>query len=446
MTRVHAIRTARMIGLVAARELRTRLRSRAFQAATAILLLAVVGGIVLPVMLGSDTPATRRIGLAGAVPDGLTAVLTAQAAATGSRVELHTYPQLAGGEDAVRRSRIDVLLVDGSQLIWRVRADAGLRALVAGAVQTAQARQRAAALGLSEQQLAELLAAPRLGERTLARDDPDRATTEPAAFGMLVLLFMAMSIYGGQVLTGVVEEKSTRVVELLLARMPPWQLLAGKVLGIGLLGLGQLLLVTVVASGTAAAVDAVEIPRLEAGLMAWLLVWFLVGYALWSLVYGALGALAARSEDAQTVSAPATAVLVATYFFAVFFALSDPDAVSTRIASFIPVTAPLVMPIRLARGQIALWETVLALVLAAAAIYALVRLAGRVYAGALLRTSGKTRLRDAWRLGTASVPTHPVTAPPARMAAGEGLDAGLDADRQQRAEREQDKARAGMAH
>ncbi len=443
MIRVLASRTARTISLVAARELRTRLRSRVFQAATVIMLLAVVAAIVLPVVLRSDTPATRRIGLTGTVPDGLPAALAAQAAATGSRVQLQSYSLPADGEDAVRRSKIDVLLVDGGQLVWRARADAALHALVAGAVQATEARQRAAALGLPERELAELLTPARLGERILARDDAGRATTESAALVMLVLLFTSIIFYGSQVLTGVVEEKSTRVVELLLARMPPWQLLAGKVLGIGLLGLGQLLLIAVAASASAAAVDAVDIPRVEAALVARLLVWFLVGYALWSLVYGALGALAARSEDAQAVSAPANYLLIATYFFAFTTALSEPDAVTSRVASFVPLTAPLIMPIRLARGQVAPWETLLALVLAVAAIYALVRLAGRVYAGALLRTSGKTRLRDAWRLGAAGVPPRPGPAPPVPVTAGDGLDAGTQ---QRHAERAQDKARAGTPH
>lgn len=289
----------------------------------------------------------------------------------------------------MRRSQIDVLLVDGTQLVWRARTDAGLSALVAGALQATQARQRAAALGLSDQQLAELLTPARLGERILARGDPGRATTEWAALAMLVLLFMAITVYGAQVLTGVVEEKSTRVVEVLLARVRPWQLLGGKILGIGLLALGQLLLVTVAASVTATMVDAVDIPRLQPGLVAWLLAWFVVGFALWAVVYGALGALAGRSEDSQAVSAPATVVLTASYLFALFSALDDPDALTTRIASFIPMTSPLVMPIRLARGEVAPWEAPLALVLAVATIYGLVRLGGRIYADALLRTAAR---------------------------------------------------------
>jgi ABC-2 type transport system permease protein len=169
------------------------------------------------------------------------------------------------------------------------------------------------------------------------------------------------------VLTGVVEEKSTRVVEVLLARMPPGSCWPAMV--------------------------------------AWLLIWFVAGFALWSVIYGALGALASRSEDAQTVSAPATIVLLGGYLFAMFAALSDPDALTTRIASFIPVTAPLVMPIRLARGQIAPRETTLALLLTIAATYALVRLVGRVYAGALLHTGGKMRLRDGWRVGGTEIPS-----------------------------------------
>jgi ABC-2 type transport system permease protein len=190
-------------------------------------------------------------------------------------------------------------------------------------------------------------------------------------------------------------------------------------------------------------VDAVDVPRLQADLVAWLLVWFVVGFALWAVVYGALGALAGRSEDAQAVSAPATGVLSATYFFALFVALSDPDSVATRIASFIPVTSPLVMPVRLARGEVTPWEAPLALVLAVATIYGLVRLGGRIYAGALLRTSGKTGLRDAWRLGAASVPTHLIPTPAGQAAAGEGLDA---TSQQPHAEEEQEKARARIPH
>jgi ABC-2 type transport system permease protein len=440
MTPPSANPSERTIRLVAARELRTRLRSRAFQAATAIMLVAVIAAIVLPGVLRSDTPPTRHIGLTGTVPQGLPAALTAQAVASGSRVRLSTYPEPAAGEDAVRRSDIDVLLVDGRQLVWRARADAGLHALVAGAVQATAARQRAAALGLSDRQLADLLTPARLDERVLARGDPGRATTESVALGMVVLLFMAIVFYGSQVLTGVVEEKATRVVELLLARMPPWQLLAGKVLGIGLVGLGQLALIGVAASATAAAVDAVDIPPIGAGLIAWLLVWFLVGFALWSLVYGALGALASRSEDAQAVSTPATTVLSATYFFALFAALADPDAVTTRVASFIPVTAPLVMPIRLSRGQMAPWEPLLALALVVVTVCALVRLAGRVYAGALLRTGGKVRMRDAWRLGATS-PTQPPTAMPEQLMTGAGADAGRG---RRHAERERDKASIDM--
>jgi ABC-2 type transport system permease protein len=362
------------------------------------MLLAVVAAMVVPAMIRSDKPPVRQVGLAGTVPAGLATGLVAQGTATGSRVEPRIYQNVADGEDAVRRNRIDVLVVDGSRLVWRARADSTLRGTVAAAVQLVQARQRAAALGLSDRQLAELLTPPRLEERSLAGDDPNRAASEVAVTVMIVLLFTAISFYGSQLLTGVVEEKSSRVVEVLLAHMSPRHLLAGKVLGIGLLGLGQLLLVAVVAAVTAAAVDAVDIPQIRVSMLAWLLVWFLLGYALWSVAYGALGALASRSEDAQAVSAPATIVLVAVYVFALT-ALYDPDSLSSRVASLIPVTAPLVMPIRIARGEVALWEVALALALTAAAIYALVRLGGRVYAGAVLRTGAKVRLRDAWRFG-----------------------------------------------
>jgi ABC-2 type transport system permease protein len=118
-------------------------------------------------------------------------------------------------------------------------------------------------------------------------------------------------------------------------------------------------------------------------------------------VYGALGSLASRTEDAQSVAGPVTVVLLAAYF-ASFAAIGRPYSGAAKLASFFPATAPMAMPNRIAMGATAWWEPVLAAALALAAIVGLVQFGGRVYAGAILHTGPKLKLRDAWRGTTAS--------------------------------------------
>ena len=123
---------------------------------------------------------------------------------------------------------------------------------------------------------------------------------------------MAIVIYGNLVLTGVVEEKSSRVVEVLLARMPARNLLAGKVAGIGLLGFAQFAVTALAALvATHGRRLASTFPPSSGGVLAWVVVWFVLGYALYAMAYGALGSLASRTEDAQSVAGPVGYVLVA---------------------------------------------------------------------------------------------------------------------------------------
>ena len=214
---------------------------------------------------------------------------------------------------------------------------------------------------------------------------------------MSILLLMAIITYGNLVLTGVVEEKSSRVVEVLLARMPARNLLAGKVAGIGLLGFGQFAVTALAALVATIVVDAVDLPAVSGGVLAWVVVWFVLGYALYAMAYGALGSLASRTEDASSVAGPVSYVLLAGYWASYIAVANDPDSGWSRLVSLFPATAPFAMPGRLALGAAAWWEPVLAAAITLAAIAGLVVFAGRVYTGAILHTGPTLKLRDAWR-------------------------------------------------
>lgn len=384
----------RQIRLVAEREVRERSRSRAFRASFVGMLLIVAGMIVVPAMLVGRSP-TKDVGLAGAVPAGLQAAIEAQGAPLDTTLRVHRYDTVAAGEAAVRHGDVDVLVVDARRLDWRRQADRQLQAVVGGAIQLVALQERAAAAGIGAGDLAALVAPVPVENVELGQVAGRSPDDETAAFVMTVLLFVAITTYGNLVLTGVVEEKTSRVVEVLLARMPARHLLAGKVTGIGLLGLGQVVATAAVAFAAMAAVDSVDVPAVRGVVLAWAVVWFVLGYALYAMVYGALGSLASRTEDAQAVAGPVMGVLLVGYF-ASFAAIGSPGTAWARLLSFFPATAPLAMPNRIAMGAAAWWEPVAAAGLTVAAVVGLVRLGGRVYTGAVLHSGAALSLRDAW--------------------------------------------------
>lgn len=373
------------------------------------MILVVAGVIVVPSMLDSER-GPKDVGLTGVIPPGLADALREQATVEQTSVRLRRFDDLAAGEAAVRDKDLDVLVVDALRLEWPRQADDALRAVVGGALQRVAVGERAAAAGISPDDMLSLVAPVPIDDVELgpvAQRGPD---DETAALLMTVLLFVAISTYGNLVLTGVVEEKSSRVVEVLLARIPARALLVGKVAGIGLVGLGQFALTALVALVALKLVDSVDLPAASAAVIAWAVVWFVLGYALYAMVYGALGSLASRTEDAQSVAGPVIVVLIAGYF-ASFIAVGRPDSGSATLASFFPATAPLAMPNRIAMGAATWWESLLAVALTLAAIAGLVRFGGRVYAGAVLHSGPTLKLRDAWR-GAA---TNAATTPPAQM-------------------------------
>ena len=180
-------------------------------------------------------------------PTELPRAIQAQGDAVGITARVHRYDSVAAGEEAVRDGDVDVLVVDAQRLEWRRQADEQLRAVVTGAIQLVAVRERAAAAGISPDDLLALVAPVPVENVELGAVAGRSPDDETAAFVMTVVLFLAITTYGSLVLTGVVEEKSSRVVEVLLARMPARNLLAGKVAGIGLLGLAQIAVTALVA-------------------------------------------------------------------------------------------------------------------------------------------------------------------------------------------------------
>ena len=179
--------------------------------------------------------------------------------------------------------------------------------------------------------------------------------------------------------------------------MRPRHLLVGKVVGIGLLGLMQLALVAGLAAVLLAA-GVYDAPSSLGRSVALVVPWFALGFALYAVAYATAGALAAQQQDANSAGQPVTYTLLAAFFVGYAALSADAESTIANLLTVSPLTAPLVLPARSALVGVPLWEHLLALVLVLASIYALIRLAGRVYAQGLLHAGSRLHVRTAWRL------------------------------------------------
>jgi ABC-2 type transport system permease protein len=383
-------RSAELVRLVAGREISTRIRDKTFLISSAVILLLVLGGMVFQAVVASGANEVT----VGVVGDAATLkpALVAQGTQVGADVTVRGLGDETAGRRALAAGDVDGVLIDGTgsapRLLVQRSPDSTLTATVQGAVgQLAVGRQLTEA-GIDS------LDVPHVGVTAIdPGSDPTGERTGIAVVGMIVL-YTLLILISQFVAQGVVEEKSTRVVELLLSTMKPWQLLAGKVIGLGLLGLAQIVAIAVVGVTGALLFDVVSLPGQLIGTVLTVVAWFVLGYAFYASVFAAAASLVSRQEDLAGVITPMSLVLVVGFFVALQ-AASNPDSPLARITSFVPGLSPLVMPVRMAGGGVPWWEVVVSVVLMLVAIALVVRLGGRIYAGALLRTSGKTKLRDA---------------------------------------------------
>ena len=180
-----------------------------------------------------------------------------------------------------------MLVVGAQRLEWKGKPDEQLKSVVTGAIQLAAVRERAAVAGISPGALAALLKPVSVSSVELGSVAGRSPGDETAVLVMTGVLFLSIGVFGQMVLTGVLEEKASRVVEVLLARIPARVLLGGKIAGIGLLGLAQVGVTAVAALLAVAAVHSIHVPVVRGAVLAWAVVWFVLGYALYATVYGA---------------------------------------------------------------------------------------------------------------------------------------------------------------
>jgi ABC-2 type transport system permease protein len=387
--------SSRVLWLVAVREMKARIRNRTFVVSNLVTMLIIVGFILLAPVLFGDDP--LQIGLVG--DDSVEVGIVAVADQLEVEVEFQRFDSIGAAEAAIEAGDVAGVVVDGKELVVEQEAGTTLSFLVSAASSQQRFNQRLVDAGVTQEQAA-IIAAP--DEPIQVRPlEPPMDESFFSGFGAatagVVLLFMGINLYGGTVLTGIVEEKSSRVVEVMLSTVRPWQLLGGKLIGLGLMGLGQLGALVALGLGAAAATDAVEVPTEAIGSAVWVIMWFVLGFALYATLYAMGGAMAARAEDAQSTAAPIGFLVLAGYLLTFAVVLPNPESIAARILSILPPFAPFAMPGLITLGEAALWQILASVVLTIGAIGVMVRVAGRVYAGAILKSNERVKIREALR-------------------------------------------------
>ncbi|MXX00391.1 MAG: ABC transporter permease [Acidimicrobiia bacterium] len=388
------------IRLVMGREVRERSRSGAFIVSVAITLLLVAAVLFLPLIFADDD-VYYGVGVVGdgnqAVIDAAVALANPPGREVSTTIEAVSFATREAAERAADAEEVDGVLMDGREIVVRGAGGEAGGALVSLLQRGARSVQIESLVASGAGEVVDILTSQPLEVRSLSGADAEENNERSViAFGGLMLLYMAVLLYGSLILSGVTEEKTNRVVEVLLAAFEPWQLLAGKILGIGLLGLCQFVGTVVIALVGINLTGVVDLPEFPIESMLMLVLWFILGYSLFAVMFGAAGALVSRAEDAQTVVAPISLVAVAGFFIAIQ-AVSNPTSTLSVVTTFIPPTAPFVAPVRFAFQAIPLWQMAVSVALMVLTVVVMTRLAGRVYLGGLLRFGSRVGIREAFR-------------------------------------------------
>jgi ABC-2 type transport system permease protein len=377
--------------LVARREVRMRLRSRVFVGGTIVMTVLVVVGIVAASLLAGRTNPVR-VGFSGG-SQALERSFTATAAALGAKVTISDIADVAAGEAQLTTGTLDVL-VTGSATEPTAVAKASIASNVVSALSVAAEAARLSEAGLSPTAISSAMAL--VPVQLLQPPNPKDTENLLASLALGILLWIALGQYGNMVAQGVVEEKATRIMEILLATIRPSRLLAGKVIGIGLVGLLQLTIVGAAALVAVNVTNVAPIPALSVASILADIFWFLLGFLFYATAYSAGAALVSRQEEVQSAVAPISIFQIAGYLL-MYAALPNPSGPLATVCSLLPPFAPILMAVRMAASDVPFWQVGLAVVLIVASIVGLTWLAGRMYANAAMRLGARVRFMDAFR-------------------------------------------------
>lgn len=379
--------------VVAQREIATQVRSKSFLVSGVVLLVGLVATIVISNALSGRA---ETLDVAYVDPAGSAAIERGSEIAASvdvdTELEAKEYSGVGAAEDAVRDDDVDVALLpksDGSgyEVVGDTEVDATasevLRAAVTG--QVTQANAEAQGVDLQA-----LTAGTAVTERTLDPDAENAGLREAASFVFVFLFYLLALGFGMQIAASVTQEKESRVVEILAASVPIRALLWGKVAGASVLAIGQTVVLAAAGAITLALTGGGDGLTVLGPAIAWYVVFFVIGFVALACLWSVAGSLASRQQDLSATTAPLQMLLFAPYILAV----TAGEQVQT-VVSMLPIVSTMMMPSRLAEGDVPLWQLGVAISTTLVAAVLLVGLATRIYERTLLQTGRRITFKEA---------------------------------------------------
>ncbi|SFE13103.1 ABC-2 type transport system permease protein [Actinopolyspora alba] len=414
-------RTLHTVWLVARRELQTRVRTRAFVLGTLLMALLVLAFPVVMLFAGasnapeddlSASDSTTRLGITPSA-NGLAESLERKAGVDRPAISIRKVADTEMGKNLVHEGELDGVVAGtptAPELFVEQHVFPHLERALTTITYNNQLDAEMSDAGLDPQAVRDRagqgeVAIISMGQSQDAADGPMAGISDAEKAQRLIiamistfLLYMFLIMTGQMIAQGVVEEKSSRVVEVLLATIRSTELMAGKIVGIGITGLIQFAVIGVLGFAAATATAVLTLPTFTvAGLLGWAVLWFLLGFTLYATMLAAASSLVSRQEDLQSVITPVIMMLIVPFFVGVSVLPNNPDGTAGTVLSMVPGFSPMLMPMRVALGGVPLWQGALSVVLSLVASAAVLWLGGRIYSNAVLRTGARVRLKDALR-------------------------------------------------
>ncbi|HEY1651360.1 MAG TPA: ABC transporter permease [Acidimicrobiales bacterium] len=385
------------VGLVARREVLERVRGRIFRVGTIIILLVVGAAILIPKIHSNSTSPPQQVAVVGAPNPALTQVVKYSGKQSQTPVRVVSEPNVAAAESALRSGALDVAIVNGDKIIVNQPIAANSSSDTASLVQVLapelgvlHAYQQA---GLSVPQIEHVAQARAVPVQSLQTNKVRGVTKGTSVIGV-VLIFLMLTQYNTWILMGVMQEKASRVVEVLLAAVRPAQLLGGKVLGIGLVAMGQALLIVGFAFAVSKAVGSDLLHGTGPVLLLSDLVWLLLGYSFYCWLYAAAGSTAERQDQVQTLALPLSIPILIAYVYSITVASSGNPGLLFKVLAYLPPTAPFAMPVLVGLSLVAWWQFLISIALSVAGTAVMAWFATGIYRRAVLRSGQRVSLRD----------------------------------------------------
>ncbi|MGA2970131.1 MAG: ABC transporter permease [Acidimicrobiales bacterium] len=387
------------VGLIVTREVRERFRGRLIKITTLFILLVVAAAIVIPT-LHNGKAEPQEVGIVGTLSSSLRATVTSSAKSADVTVRFVPESSVQNAKSGLHSGRINAAIVNsrellvksplastdnssGTQLVRSIAENLGIaEAFQAAQLSPAQTETLKTARALPIESVEQ-------GKKSTGKD-----TSETTSLIGIILIFVMLNQYNTWILFGVMEEKSSRVIEVLLSAVRPIQLLTGKVVGIGLVALAQASLVVAFALVLSKSVGSSLLHGSAPLVVVSTLVWLVLAYAFYSWVYAAAGSMVERQDQVQSLILPLSLPMIFGYIMALTGASSGSPSALLKVLAYLPPTAPFAMPVLVGFRAVTWWEFLGSAIISVICTIGIARVAATVYRRSILRTGSRVRLRE----------------------------------------------------